>query len=855
MRRLFHIIILSAFVSLYSCQREDVPAADNTEDIPAVNGHYVPGKAVVRMSEGLVSAIESGQRSCEIIPGATVRRTFAHGGIYEERMRKAGLHLWYDVEFDESRPLTKTGESLLDVEGVDLVEYVPVVISTSDTYPFDDPDLKKQWHYYNKGNILTGLEKGCDINVFPAWERGVVGSSDVVVAVIDGGVDVGHDDLKDNLWSGTDTLGNTIHGYNFVSDTYTVTPDSHGTHVAGTIAAVNNNGIGVSGIAGGNAAEGIGGVRIMSCQIFEGEDGSGSGASAIVWAANNGAVIAQNSWSFPLEDNPDLTDTPQYIKTAVDYFNTYAGCDSEGNQLPDSHMKGGVVIFAAGNEAKSMGYPASYTGCVAVSSIAGDYELAYYSNFGDWVDIAAPGGDAMKNQQVYSTVPGNSYAYMQGTSMACPHVSGVAALIVSEFGGQGFTREDLIDRLLETAADISLTSVEMGAGMVDASAAVAHYGEDLPNVPVYAGYDDLSGTSLRLKYLMPEDNNGVVCRKVDFYRSLESFDEVSDHLTKITLSTSSAHAGDTLYFTIDKLTYNTTYYFSVKGYDLYDNSSVLSENVKITTRDNLAPVIVALDGTEHTLKKFMTSKFKFTVTDPENELNEVGYDNATDSDVLTKENDVYVLTIDAKAIPAGTYRSRIYASDAAGKSSECEIVFVVEENSAPEQVAQFENILFTARSKSRMIDLNEYISDPDGESLEYSVVSSSESVAKVSVSKGTLTVNSVAFGTAEITITATDALQKSLIATFKVVVRDGTKAVDVYPNPVKDGKLYLRTSQHEDVDVFISGSSGAVIYDSKAVADPFDPVAIDISGAVPGVYNVKVTTASGKVMTQNIVKL
>lgn len=814
----------------------------------------VPGKAVIKVSEELWNALESGERDVELMPGASIRRTFAHGGRYEDRMRRAGLHLWLDVEFDEAIPLTKAGGSLLDVEGVELVEFMPVTSRSDVSYPFDDPNLKKQWHYWNKGNVLTGLEAGCDVNVFPAWERGVVGSSNVVVAVIDGGVDFNHEDLAGNMWEGKDTLGNTIHGYNFVTDSYTINPESHGTHVAGTIAAVSNNGTGVSGIAGGNAAEGIKGASIMSCQIFDGEDG-GNGAAAIVWAANNGAVIAQNSWGYPHEENPDLTDTPEYMKAAIDYFNSSAGCDEEGNQLPDSPMKGGVVFFSAGNESMSMGYPASYQECIAVSGIAGDYTLAYYSNFGDWVDISAPGGDAMKNQQVYSTVPGNSYGYMQGTSMACPHVSGVAALIVSEFGGQGFTREDLIDRLLTTAADISLPADEMGAGMVDASAAVAHYGEDLPNVPVYAGYDDLSGTSLRLKYIMPEDNNGVECRKVDFYYSTGSFSQVSDTLSKLTQTTSSVHAGDTLYFTVDKLAYNTTYYFSVKGYDLYDNSSVLSENTKITTRDNLAPVIEALDGTDHTLKKFMTSKFKFTVTDPENELKEVGYDNATDSDVFTKENDVYVLTIDAKAIPAGTYRSRIYASDAAGKSSECEIVFVVEENSAPEQVAQFENILFTARSKTRTIELSEYISDPDGESLEYSVVSSSESVAKVSVSKGTLTVNSVAFGTAEITITATDALQKSLIATFKVVVRDGTKAADVYPNPVKDGKLYFRTSQHEEVDVFISGSSGAVIYDSKAVADPFDPVAIDISGAVPGVYNVKVTTASGKVMTQNIVKL
>ena len=362
---------------------------------------YVPGKTIVKVNEELSQLIESGDDVLEIFPGARVSRAFSHGGKYEERMRRAGLHLWYDVEYDESIPLTRASESLNQIEGVEFVENLPVKRMHAATDIFNDTYLNKQWHYYNQGNPITGLQVGCDINVLPAWEKGIKGKDNVIVAVIDAGVDVNHEDLKDNLWVGYDEKGNVIHGYDFVYNSYIIDADDHGTHVAGTIAAVNNNGIGVSGIAGGDAALGIKGAQIMSCQIFSGDKGANE-YDAFVWAANNGALIAQNSWGYSKALNPNMNETPNVIKNAIDYFNQYAGCDENGQQLPDSPMKGGIVIFAAGNEGIAEGYPASYEGCLAVSSVAGDYKLAYYSNFGSWIDIAAPGGDLQKRHGIRS---------------------------------------------------------------------------------------------------------------------------------------------------------------------------------------------------------------------------------------------------------------------------------------------------------------------------------------------------------------------------------------------------------------------------------------------------------------------
>ena len=482
--------------------------------------------------------------------------------------------------------------------------------------------------------------------------------------------------------------------------------------------------------------------------------------------------------------------------------------------------------------------------------------MAYYSNYGDWIDIMAPGGETKKNQEIVSTITNNNYGKMEGTSMACPHVSGVAALVLSEFGGPGFTREDLIDRLLKTASDISLPAEQMGHGLVDAAAAVAHYGEFLPNVPEFAKYEELSGTALTFKYIMPEDNNGVRNKTVDLYWSESPFDEVSEDLHKMTLKTGRVTPGDTLVFNVEKLAENTTYHFSAVGYDAFGYASEMTENITVTTRDNLPPVIEALDGTEHTFKQYMWTKLRFRITDPENAIAEVRYEKSTEAETFTLEKDgLYYLVIDAKLAAAGSYVSRIAVTDDRGATAECKIAYVIEENVAPVMKKALEDVVIASKSAAKTIKLTDFFKDADGETLKFTATSSDENVVKLSVSKDALTLNSASFGNAVITVKAEDAVGKSVEGSFKVLVRDGSKEFDLYPNPVTDGKLHVRTSEAFEADLSIVSSSGAVVYHNVVVPGPFNPAVEDISALLPGVYQVKVTGRSGNVFTQNIVKL
>ncbi|MBQ8520994.1 MAG: S8 family serine peptidase, partial [Bacteroides sp.] len=317
----------------------------------------------------------------------------------------------------------------------------------------------------------------------------------IIVAVMDEGVMWNHPDLEPNIWvnndevygAETDNDNNGYkgdrYGYNFATDRgYISTTGSndtgHGTHVAGTIAAVNGNGLGVCGIAGGNWAEGQAGVKIMSCQIFDDTYAATVAleAKAVKYAADNGAVILQCSWGYNsslanamLGYTPGPASEEEWVasypleKEAFDYFINNAGS-------PNGVIDGGVVIFASGNEYAAMpAYPGAYSKCICVSAIAADYTPATYTNYGVEVDLSAPGGDSEyygtpgqegdEGGMIYSTWVNEgqpSYGYYDGTSMACPHVSGVAALGLS-YAAQlrrHFKAEEFIELMKSSALDI-----------------------------------------------------------------------------------------------------------------------------------------------------------------------------------------------------------------------------------------------------------------------------------------------------------------------------------------------------------------------------------------------------------------
>ena len=435
------LLLAIALAVIWWCKRP-APEAEARVDASAITGDD-PDDILVDLKDDLSDA-EVAQLGREVgieltlISDQSRDERFYRAHVAPDRRDAILAALTARSEVQIAEPDSLMMATPMPAEGPTAMVAFPPGVATED-FP-NDPQYKFQWHMRQ-------------IGMNEAWK--LADGAGVTVAVLDTGV--GYEDFQ-RFHALPDLKGLTfVDGYDFVANDVHANDDhGHGSHVTGTIAQVTHNGVGVTGIARN--------VKIMPLKVLS---GSGSGsvggiADAIRYAADKGAKVINMSLGGPFPSRA--------LKSAVAY----------------AHKKGVVVICAAGNDGRgSVGYPAAYPGAVAVSATQFDESVTFYSNYGKDIDIAAPGGNTrvdqnndgmpdgvLQNTIVIGDPTKDDYFGFMGTSMASPHVAGVAALIV----GEGVTDPAMVEKILKDSArkpaGQTYNRDKYGAGILDAPAAI-----------------------------------------------------------------------------------------------------------------------------------------------------------------------------------------------------------------------------------------------------------------------------------------------------------------------------------------------------------------------------------------------
>lgn len=427
--------IFMVIVPISATPQEDANSGDILEKDADIqkSEKYVPNEILVKFKPGLSDKeLDNINSKCE----ASVLYTSPYAGFKTLKV-----------------PKTKTVEEMIDIYSKNPnVEYaVPNYVMYAAMVPNDPYYEPYQWNFKPPNGI----------NVTDAWD--ISTGTGVIVAVIDTGIASNAPDLSET---------NFVQGYDFINyDNDPADDNGHGTHVAGTIAQSTNNGIGVAGVAYG--------CTIMPVKVL---DASGSGTlsqlvDGIYYASGKNSQYKADVISMSLGFPTSVTAKKlRPLLSALDY----------------AYSQGIVIVAAAGNDATStVCYPAAYDKCIAVGATRYDGTRPYYSNYGSALDIMAPGGDMSVDQNqdykpdgiLQNTLADTSdtfdYYLYQGTSMATPHVSGVAALLIAN----GVTGPENVRQAMQsTAKDMGATGWDSGYGwgIVDAYKALTYYSSPEP---------------------------------------------------------------------------------------------------------------------------------------------------------------------------------------------------------------------------------------------------------------------------------------------------------------------------------------------------------------------------------------
>lgn len=401
---------------------------------------------------------------------------------------------WHLVKFKAGQNIQQAYEQLKNDSNVESITPDWIVSTKAAPNDLDEQlwglentgQLAQKWRYIedsnNPGRLIADKyfeagTPGSDINATAAWDLNT-DSSDVIVAVIDSGIDYNHEDLRNNMWTNTGEIADNgidddgngfiddIYGYNFVSGNGNPMDDFyHGTHCAGTIAAEGNNGIGITGVSWN--------AKLMAVKVL---DQSGMGyisdiAAGIIYATNMGAKVSNNSYGAIFEQ--------ELFGRAV--YGPVADAFKAANDA------GMVAVVSAGNsnadldditdtdEELTAVFPVSVEAqnIISVAATDADDALAPFSNYGFTdVDIAAPGVG------IYSTIPNNGYKLASGTSMAGPHVAGAAALLLAQ--NPDLKPYEVRAILMQTGDSVdSLQDITVSGKRLNVYAALTHFSDEV----------------------------------------------------------------------------------------------------------------------------------------------------------------------------------------------------------------------------------------------------------------------------------------------------------------------------------------------------------------------------------------